>query len=93
MPAAPSHPVAPFTERLNGPKRPVDLKDASTSYAEKHYRVGDLARMWGLGRETVREFAKDGPGVINVRMGAKKSHTVYSVPESAAGEFTRSCFR
>jgi hypothetical protein len=26
---------------------------------EKHYRIGDLARTWGLGRETVRKLVKD----------------------------------
>jgi len=51
---------------------------------EKHYRIGDLARTWGLGRETVRKLVKDDPGVIKIRMGRKKSHTFYSVPESAA---------
>jgi hypothetical protein len=51
---------------------------------EKHYRVGELARMWRLGRETVRKLVKDDPGVIKIRMGRKKAHTVYSVPESAA---------
>ncbi len=51
---------------------------------EKHFRVGDLARMWSLGRETVRKLVKDDPGVIKVRMGRKKAHTVYSIPESAA---------
>jgi len=51
---------------------------------EKHYRIGDLARMWGLGRETVRKLVKDDPGVIKIRMGRKKAHTVYSIPESAA---------
>src|SRR5271155_5606193 len=51
---------------------------------EKHYRIGDLARMWGLGRETVRKLVKDDPGVIKIRMGKKKEHTVYSIPESAA---------
>lgn len=51
---------------------------------EKHYRIGDLARLWGLGRETVRKLVKDDPGVIKIRMGRKKSHTIYSVPESAA---------
>jgi hypothetical protein len=55
----------------------------STAF-EKHYRVGDLARMWGLGRETVRKLVKDDPGVVKVRMGRKKAHTIYSVPESAA---------
>ena len=42
---------------------------------EKHYRIGDLARMWGLGRETVRKLVKDDPGVIKIRMGRKKAHT------------------
>ena len=51
---------------------------------EKHYRVGDLARLWGLGRETVRKLVKDDPGVLKIRMGRKKAHTIYSVPESAA---------
>jgi hypothetical protein len=51
---------------------------------ERHYRVSDLARLWGLGRETVRKLVKDDPGVIKIRMGRKKAHTVYSVPESAA---------
>ena len=51
---------------------------------EKHYRIGDLARMWGLGRETIRKLIKDEPGVIKVRLGRKKAHTIYSVPESTA---------
>jgi hypothetical protein len=51
---------------------------------ERHYRISDLARLWGLGRETVRKLVKDDPGVIKIRMGRKKAHTVYSVPESAA---------
>jgi hypothetical protein len=54
------------------------------SFAEKHYRVSDLAELWGLGRETVRKLVKDDPGVIKVRQGRKKAHTTYSVPESAA---------
>jgi hypothetical protein len=51
---------------------------------EKHYRISDLARLWGLGRETVRKLVKDDPGVIKIRMGHKKAHTIYSIPESAA---------
>ena len=51
---------------------------------EKHYRISDLARLWGLGRETVRKLVKDDPGVVKIRMGRKKAHTIYSVPESAA---------
>jgi hypothetical protein len=43
-----------------------------------------LAERWGLSRETVRKLAKDDPGVVKIRMGRKKAHTVYSTPESAA---------
>jgi len=51
---------------------------------EKHYRISDLARLWGLGRESVRRLIKDDPGVIKMQLGRKKSNTTYSVPESAA---------
>jgi hypothetical protein len=51
---------------------------------ERHYRIGELARMWRLGRETIRRLIKDEPGVIKIRMGCRKAHTTYSVPESVA---------
>ena len=51
---------------------------------ERHYRIGELAEMWKLGRETVRLLVKDEQGVIRVRLGRKKAHTIYSVPESVA---------
>jgi hypothetical protein len=51
---------------------------------ERHYRVGELAEMWSLGRETVRLLVKDEEGVIRIRLGRKKAHTIYSVPESVA---------
>mgnify|MGYP001546706958 CR=1 FL=1 len=55
----------------------------STTF-ERHYRIGELAELWGLGRETVRKLIKDDPGVIKVKIGRKKAHTVYSVPMSVA---------
>ena len=51
---------------------------------ERHYRIGELAELWNLGRETVRLLVKDEQGVIRVRLGRKKAHTIYSVPESVA---------
>jgi hypothetical protein len=51
---------------------------------ERHYRVRDLAALWGLGRETIRKLVKDDPGVVKVRFGRKKAHVTYSVPESVA---------
>jgi hypothetical protein len=57
---------------------------ADTSALERHYRIRELAEMWGLGRETVRLLVKDEPGVLKVRLGRKKCQTLYSVPESVA---------
>ena len=51
---------------------------------ERHYRIGELAEIWKLGRETVRLLVKNEDGVIKIRLGRKKAHTVYSVPESVA---------
>lgn len=73
------------------PLRHLPLPCSLKAYAgrdttfEKHYRVGELARMWGLGgRETVRKLVKDDPGVIKIRMDRKKAHTAHSVPASVA---------
>lgn len=51
---------------------------------ESHFSIGELARQWRLGRETVRLLVKDEPGVVRVRLGRQKSLTRYSVPESVA---------
>lgn len=51
---------------------------------ERHYRIAELAELWSLGRETVRMLVKEEPGVIRVRLGRKRAHTIYSVPESVA---------
>src|SRR5580765_6009525 len=48
---------------------------------ERHYRIGELSEMWQLGRETVRLLVKDERGVVKIRLGRKKAHTIYSVPE------------
>ena len=40
---------------------------------EKHYRVAELAQLWGLGRETVRQIVCREPDVLKIRMGRKKA--------------------
>src|ERR1700730_10048480 len=57
---------------------------ASNAYAQRHFRISELAKLWRLGRETVRRLVKDDPEVIKIRLGRKKAHTTYSVPESVA---------
>lgn len=62
---------------------PVTAGIENTTF-EKHYRISELAKTWGIGRETVRRLVKDDPGVIKIRLGRKKVHTIYAIPESAA---------
>lgn len=65
-----------------------DMSSSSNSLLvasfERHYRIGELASLWRLSRETVRKICVNEPGVLKVRLGRKKSHTTYSVPESVA---------
>lgn len=63
------------TPRQSTPEDPV---------FERHYRIAELAEIWNLGRETVRLLVKDEQGVIRIRLGRKRAHTIYSVPESVA---------
>ena len=70
-----AHAAKPTRSRESSPEHPA---------FERHYRIGELAEMWRLGRETVRLLVKDEPGVIKIRLGRKRAHTVYSVPESVA---------
>ena len=63
---------------------PLSVNGGMDSTFEPHYSVGDLASQWRLGRETVRLLVKDEPGVLKVRLGARKAMTRYSVPQSVA---------
>ena len=66
--------------------KPTSARESAPEHVafERHYRIGELAEMWKLGRETVRLLVKDEQGVIKIRLGRKKAHTIYSVPESVA---------
>jgi len=51
---------------------------------ERHYRLAELARMWSVGRETLRLIFASEPGVVKIRMGRKRKNTTYSIPASVA---------
>jgi hypothetical protein len=57
---------------------------SADSTFEAHYSIGELSRQWKLGRETIRRLVMDEPGVLKIRLGRRKSHTRYSIPESVA---------
>jgi hypothetical protein len=55
----------------------------------KHYTVGELAKMWGFGRTTVRRWFEDEPGVLRlgearIRRHRKKPYVSLRIPESVA---------
>jgi len=51
----------------------------------RHYRVKDLAAMWGLCANTVRKMFADEPGVLKFEcLSAKSKHVTLSIPESVA---------
>ena len=57
------------------------LPDSTT---EQHFSIGDLAKLWRLSAETVRQLVMHDPGVCRVQLGRKKTMCRYSVPLSAA---------
>ena len=59
------------------------MNTQSTTF-ERHYRIGELCVLWGIGRETLRKILLDEPGVVKIRLGRRKSHTTYSIPASVA---------
>ena len=63
------------------PTRSTESSAPEDPAFERHYRIGELAAKWQLGRETVRLLVKDERGVIKIRLGR---NTIYSVPESVA---------
>lgn len=53
---------------------------------EKHYRVKELAVIWGLSSKTVSRLFADEPGVIRVAndLTGKRKYATLSIPESVA---------
>jgi hypothetical protein len=51
---------------------------------ERHYRLGELADLWGAGRETLRKLFMNEPDVVKINLGRKKKHMTYLIPASTA---------
>ena len=56
---------------------------------EKHYRIGELARLWCLGRETVRKLVKDDPGVVKIGWDASTRTRFTAYRNPLRGAFIR----
>jgi hypothetical protein len=59
--------------------------DMSSAALERHYRVRELAALWGFSDNTIiRMFASE-PGVVRLESGAgRRKYTTLSIPESVA---------
>ena len=51
---------------------------------EKHYRVGDLAKLWGFSRQTVSNLFASEPGCLRLYGTGGRKYVSTSVPESVA---------
>ena len=68
---------------------PPDLANGDSVTAfERHYRLKDLAELWGLDESTVRRLFQDEPGVLKIgragRRDGKRDYMSIRIPESVA---------
>jgi hypothetical protein len=54
---------------------------ADLSYEERHFRIGDIARILCIGRETARQMFLHEKDVLHIRMGKKNKNSVMVIPE------------
>lgn len=52
---------------------------------EKHYRVKDLAELWGVSKHTITKLFENEPGVLRLEFPTgKRKYVTLSIPESVA---------
>jgi hypothetical protein len=56
----------------------------SDHFNEPHLSVKEFAERYRISEDTARRLIKAEPGVLKIRIGPKKAHTLYSIPESVA---------
>ena len=57
----------------------------SPAALEKHYRVRELAALWGFSDNTIIKIFASEPGVIRLESGVgRRKYTTLSIPESVA---------
>jgi hypothetical protein len=69
------------------PEQPlsVDGLEQSCIMAEKHYAPAELAEIWGVDPETIRNIFRDEPGVLKLgNNGGKRTYITLRIPESVA---------
>ena len=64
---------------------PARYKSAGFA-AEHHFEPNELAKLWGVSAETIRNVFRDEPGVLRIAHpnGGKRKYVSMRVPESVA---------
>jgi hypothetical protein len=66
------------------------------TFAEHHFRVKDLAAMWGLSPAAIRRLFRDEPGVLRYgrpKKGHQRDYASLRIPLSVAERVYRRCLR
>lgn len=71
--------------KVEEPAKPLTLDDLEQSHmmAEKHYAPAELADLWGVDVETIRNIFRDEPGVLKIS-NASKLRTTLRIPKEVA---------
>ena len=71
-----------------GGKSTLQSADSENQHSafEKHYRVKELATLWGLSTKTITRLFADEPGVLSVSgmFTGKRKYVTLSIPQSVA---------
>ena len=54
------------------------------TFNERHLSLKEFAERYRVSEDTARRLIKEEPGVLKIKIGPKKAHTLYSIPESIA---------
>jgi len=65
--------------------KPLTVEDVTESHvmAEKHYTPLELAELWGVDVETIRNIFREEPGVLKIS-NASKLRTTLRIPHEVA---------
>lgn len=77
--------VNPSESSKPTPRKSRTKTKATPEVTEKHYSVADVARLWGISTDMVRDIFRKEPGVLNFRRPgtrAKRSYSTIRVPHS-----------
>jgi hypothetical protein len=54
------------------------------TFTEPHLSLKEFAQRYRISEDTARRLVKDEPGVLRIKIGPKKAHALYLLPESVA---------